>query len=112
MSKTERRCELIRMKTEIKNIIDAVAEEYGVSEAEIMGRCRERKIADARMMAIFLISRLCGLTMVAIGSVFGRNHATVYHALHRTEELISFYRPMRRHYERLNEVLKPVSHAS
>lgn len=100
------------METKIKNIIEAVAEEYGVSKAEIMGRSREQRIADARMIAMYLVFRNCDYTIVAIGEMFGRNHATICYAIRRSEDLIRFDRPTKRHYENLKKTLNIISHAS
>ena len=67
--------------------IQAVVEEfYHVSHADLIGRKQTKDIAFPRHVAIFLIHQMCDLSLPAIGSLFGRNHATVVHSLNVIEK--------------------------
>lgn len=102
---------LILMETDIREITKAVADEYGVSEAQIWGRGRKKAEADARQMTVYLIWRKCDCTIVSIGRMFGRSHPTICYTIRRIEDLLCVDRPTRRHYENLKNTLDPVSHA-
>ncbi|MBQ9804397.1 MAG: chromosomal replication initiator protein DnaA [Lentisphaeria bacterium] len=57
-----------------------VANHFGVTLTDLIGRCRSRNIADSRMIAMYLCRRLTELSSTEIGSEFGRTHANVLHA--------------------------------
>lgn len=51
----------------------------GVSEPEIYGKCRLRRIVTARQKAMH-IAHMRGVNYCQIGRVMGRNHSTIRHA--------------------------------
>lgn len=93
------------MNEQIENIIQAVCGEYGVTPEEVLGRSREQVIADARMMAVYLAFRKCDLTISGISKAFTRNHSTVCYCIHRIEDLLTFDKPTKRHYESITAKL-------
>lgn len=61
-----------------KDIIEAVAEEYGVTAEAVIGRGRAQALRSARQLAMALCRRLIGLRYAELGETFGgRSHATV-----------------------------------
>ena len=58
----------------------AVANHFGVTLTDIIGKGRSRNLADPRMVAMFLCRKLTRLSSNEIGEVFGRTHANVLHA--------------------------------
>lgn len=61
-------------------IQQTVANHFGISVADIIGKCRARHVADPRMVAMFLCRKLTRLSSNEIGDIFGRTHANVLHA--------------------------------
>ncbi len=68
-----------------KQIVDAIASEFGVPAEQIMSRSRTYWIATARQTAMWAIRQRIGLSSVAIGDFFNRDHSTVLHALRIVE---------------------------
>ncbi|MCI5779836.1 MAG: chromosomal replication initiator protein DnaA [Lentisphaeria bacterium] len=58
----------------------AVANHFGVTLTDIIGKCRSRSMAAPRMVAMYLCRKLTRLSSTEIGEVFGRTHANVLHA--------------------------------
>lgn len=66
----------------------AVCREFGVSELAMLSRRRERKVAVARMVAVYLTRQTTKLSTPQIGRQFGGlDHSSVIHAIRRVEEL-------------------------
>ncbi|MBQ8954886.1 MAG: chromosomal replication initiator protein DnaA [Clostridia bacterium] len=72
-----------------EGILKAVAEYFGVSEADILSQRRNREIAQARQVAMYLTREMTQLSTTRIGDLFGgRDHTTVMHACDKIGELI------------------------
>ena len=71
----------------VEAIQGAVAAEYGVSRADIVGNKRTKEVAPPRHVAIWLTRELTDMTLVEIGNRFGgRKHATVKHSIEWVDE--------------------------
>lgn len=71
-----------------ENIKDVVAEYYGVTQKDLMGKKRTRTIARPRQMAMALIRELTQDSFPEIGQAFGgRDHTTVMHACEKILQL-------------------------
>lgn len=95
-----------------RDVIDAVAEEYGVAPEALTGRGRAHALRLARQLAMALCRRLVGLRYAELGETFGgRSHATVITALKNIpSELFSSGiegRPLERILFRLGVSIKP-----
>lgn len=66
----------LNIKLEADMVMRYVGEGYGLTKAEILGRRRSQNIAEARAVAYFLV-RKYGLSLPAIGRIFGRDHSTI-----------------------------------
>ena len=64
-----------------QSIISKVAKFYGLTSDEILGRCRERRLIKARFISIYFIKQKTEFTLVTIGKIFNRDHASIIHAL-------------------------------
>ncbi len=63
----------------------AVAEEFGVTLAELTGRSRRKTVVVPRQAAMYLAREMTSYTLAEIGGLFGgRDHATVVHAHRKT----------------------------
>jgi chromosomal replication initiator protein len=53
---------------------------YGLKKEEILSRKRTKNIAEARQVAMYLITEYINLPLDNIGSIFGKDHSTVIYA--------------------------------
>jgi len=66
----------------VDQIIEATCEVFRVSRNLIMGRDRRKKVAEARMVIMYLGREFTNLTLAQIGEeVGGRDHSTVSHGV-------------------------------
>jgi chromosomal replication initiator protein len=66
-----------------------IAERYGVSISDLLGKRRTQNIANTRQIAMYLCRRLTGCSYPEIGALFGgRDHSTVIHAFRVIDERI------------------------
>jgi chromosomal replication initiator protein len=70
-------------------IIEAVSNHFSVTVKQITNGTQVSDVAAARHTAMYLLSTKTGLSKVAIGKMFNRDHTTVIHAVKRAAN--SFY---------------------
>lgn len=62
-------------------IISAVSEYFRIPENDIVGKKKNKDIAEARMIAIYLVYDLLNLPLINIGQIFGgRDHTTIIYS--------------------------------
>jgi chromosomal replication initiator protein len=72
--------------TSVEEIQQRVAENFGISRAELIGSSRAATPLRARQVAIFLTRDLTDLSLPQIGRLYGgRDHTTVLNSLRRVE---------------------------
>ncbi len=62
-----------------------VSDYYGVSLPDLLGRSRQKRLVRARQMAIYFCRIYTEKTVVELGRLFQRSHASVVHALQTLE---------------------------
>lgn len=71
----------------LRRVIGAAARLHGLTNADLIGPSRRRRVAHARGMAMYLARTLTAKSLQAIGRAFGgRDHTTVLHGIRVTEE--------------------------
>ena len=76
-----------RRYVSMEQIIDAVCEVFRVDQNLLMGRDRRKKVADARMVIMYLGRQYTNLTLSQIGEeVGGRDHSTVSHGVNKVAQ--------------------------
>ena len=70
-----------------KRIMLAVSKPTGISIEDMKGRSRFTPIVEARRVAMVLIRKTLGLTLVATARHFEKDHATVLHACRTVNNL-------------------------
>ncbi len=66
----------------VENIINEVARTFDVSAADIRSSKKSANISLARQVAIYIVDRVTGLSLKAIGSEFGnKHHSTIIYSL-------------------------------
>lgn len=73
----------------VTEILAAVAEEFGLTEMEMMAHCRGHGVWRPRMAAMYYTRLLTGCSLPELGRIFGgRSHTTVLRAFRRCREMI------------------------
>ncbi len=68
------------------HILDSVCKFYNLKKEELLARKRTKEIAQARQIAMYLISDMLTMPLAAIGNIFGKDHATVIYAKSKVTE--------------------------
>ncbi len=64
-----------------QDIINATCNYFKINKADIIGKKKTKDLAEARMIAIYLITDMLTIPFVSIGQLFGgRDHTTIIHA--------------------------------
>jgi chromosomal replication initiator protein len=86
-----------RSKLTDVQILDAVADHFGVERAAFEGKSRSRAIAQPRQIAMYLLREETGASLPQIGALLGgRDHTTVLYGCERIADLIEEDVEMRR----------------
>lgn len=79
------KCALVRWerhKSTIDAVISAVAEHFGLESAQITAKTNKPEFVRPRMIAMYLVRRLTGVSPREIGMAFGgKHHTTVRYAI-------------------------------
>ncbi|NLH06516.1 MAG: chromosomal replication initiator protein DnaA [Chloroflexi bacterium] len=82
---------------DVGNVLAAVAEVFGVAEADLRGRSRTRAISTARQVVMYVAHCEIGLPLQLVGDALdGRSHSTILHGCNRIEEMIEGDAALRR----------------
>lgn len=87
------------------SVIIAVAMEYGVSCAEMMSRAKHLPLAEARQMAMYILSEDYGFQKTHIAEIFERTHPSVCYAVNSIDFLRRTNKGVKSHYERIKNQL-------
>jgi len=79
---------LVQGETELDagHILDCVCKFYNIKKEELLARKRTKEVAQARQIAMYLISELLSMPTSAVGNIFGKDHATVIYAKAKVNE--------------------------
>jgi chromosomal replication initiator protein len=78
-------------------VVEAVAEQFGLTVRVLKGRSRSPSVVGARRVAIHLLKQLAGLSYSEIGACLGtRSHSTVLHGHHRMLDDLKGDGPLKR----------------
>ncbi|MCX8073518.1 MAG: chromosomal replication initiator protein DnaA [Candidatus Binatia bacterium] len=80
------RIEPVRRQISVASIRDAVAEHFGLTASELVGHGREKRVSQARQIAMYLCKSLGRVSLSRIASEFGgRDHTSVLYAIRAAE---------------------------
>ncbi|MEJ2211181.1 MAG: chromosomal replication initiator protein DnaA, partial [Anaerolineae bacterium] len=80
-----------------ERILSAVAQYYGVSEEDLVGRSRRRAISVPRQMCMYLVREEIGTSLPQIGELLGgRDHTTIIHGCDKIATQIETDEALRR----------------
>ncbi len=75
-------------------IVDIVCKFYGVKKEDLLARKRTKNIAEARQIAMYLITEYLNIPLEAVGNIFGKDHATVIYAKNKIAEDIKKFKKL------------------
>ena len=61
----------------VEKIFSAITDRYGISREDMVGKKREKAIAEARHISIYLIREITEMSLPNIGKLYDRDHTTV-----------------------------------
>ena len=102
-------------KAVLDAVVSRVAAIYEISPRCILGRGRTERVAEARMMTMYILLQR-GATSTGVGRVLDRDHGTALHARKRIRDLLTWSRRTQRAWNELRpladeeSVLEPVAH--
>jgi chromosomal replication initiation ATPase DnaA len=93
-----------------EEILDVILSNLGVELEEMQNLSRIAKNVENRMICMYILREVLGLTFEKIGSIFNRDHATVIHAHSKIADYIKIYPKYRKSIqaitEEVNDLLK------
>ena len=78
--------EPLASRKDVSRIVKQVAAAFGVTQKELLGPSRLRRVMLPRQVAMYLARELSGLSLPRLGAAFGRDHTTILHACRKVEE--------------------------
>lgn len=73
----------------VTDIIQQVAESYGISTDELLHGDRRRKFSEPRHVAMYLCHRLLGMTQETIGASFAKNRTLALYAIKKIADCVA-----------------------
>ncbi len=67
-------------------IIEVVCKFFNIKKEYMLARKRTKNIAEARQIAMYLISDMINIPLEAVGNIFGKDHSTVIYAKNKVLE--------------------------
>ena len=80
----------------VTDIIEQVAESYGISTDELLHGDRRRNFSEPRHVAMYLCHRLLGMTQENIATSFGKNRTLALYAIKKIADCVADPRYNRR----------------
>ena len=91
----------------VDKIQRAVAEHFGLTRDELLGRSRQQSVVRPRQIAIYLAKKLTRRSLPDLGRRFGgRDHTTIIHAIRRIEALCETDEQLQSEIAHLTRLLK------
>lgn len=74
-------------KNSLEKILEFVANYYALSVEDLLSDKKNKKITEAKQIAMYLCRRVCSASLIEIARVFKKkDHTTVIHAIRKVEE--------------------------
>ena len=73
----------------IDKIFAAVYNKFGIKREEIVGQKRNKDIANARHISVYLVRNITEMSLKNIGKIFNRNHATIMSSIEIVEKRLA-----------------------
>jgi len=73
----------------VDKIFAAIFKKYGVKKEDIVGKSRNKEIANARHIAIYLIKEITEMSYPDVGKIFSRDHTTMIASYQNIEKRLA-----------------------
>lgn len=70
-------------------IFKVVADEFGITTDDLVGRRQQAKYCTARFIAVGIIMEMTNMSLPAVGRRMNRDHTTILHARNRAREMFA-----------------------
>lgn len=87
-------------------ILQTIADAYGISVEDIKRRSRHKNIAQARHLVAYLLREINDLSYPAIGDIIGRDHTTAIHSREKIRDQIEIKPNFKEFIEKVLSTLK------
>jgi chromosomal replication initiator protein len=95
-----------RRPPSVEEIVDAVSRYYQVRATQLAGKGREKRLAHARQVAMYLLHEDAGRPLTEIGRVLGkRDHTTVLYGCKKVDEARVIDRELRQQLQEIRAAL-------
>ncbi len=78
----------------VREIVVAVAKEYGLSPLDIISHRRTRNVTGPRQLVMYIASRFTPMALSKIGRALGRDHTTVLNGARRIAKFLGMGEPV------------------
>lgn len=89
----------------LKDYFTDYCAEVEITLEQLCNQSRKRDLVEKRMVLMYTLRRSLGMTLHKIAEAFGKNHATVIHAVKTIEDFLKVYPYIRKYYDIAEECL-------
>ena len=91
---------------EPQHILTTIAQEYGVTLADLLSHSRSQRVAFPRQIAMYLLREESDLSLPKIGEILGgRDHTTIMYGHEKITDLLEQDKSLRRKIVNIQEIL-------